>query len=189
MAKRDSFTSSFSVVVDLPAERMDLADWVVHFSNEDYIACTPATGAHKQMFVYRDPDGGWVFRNDESCGGFVMTQLYREETREKHHVFLVSPRTKGRFFGFVPMTFQVTWDMKVESFDDDRSVFTCKVGARMNPLYMLAAFCIRLTYWTEAHIEEETPHFADSAARWATRNDSDQRRSYVSPLPDDSRTE
>jgi hypothetical protein len=35
--------------------------------------------------------------------------------------------------------------------------------------------------WTEAHIEEETPHFADSAARWATRDDSDQRASYVSP--------
>jgi hypothetical protein len=51
----------------------------------------------------------------------------------------------------------------------------------MNRLYLLASFFIRLTYWTEAHIEEETPHFADSAARWATRNDSDQRASYVSP--------
>jgi hypothetical protein len=40
---------------------------------------------------------------------------------------------------------------------------------------------IRLSYWTEAHLEEETPRFADSAARWATRNDSDQRASYVSP--------
>jgi hypothetical protein len=63
----------------------------------------------------------------------------------------------------------------------DRSIFSCAVDARVNPLYMIADLCIRLSYWTEARMEEETPHFADSAARWATRNDSDQRASYVRP--------
>ena len=181
MARPDQLKSSVSVIVELPADRFDLVDWIVHFPNEEYVACTPATGAHKQMYVYRDADGGWVFRNDESAGGFAMTQLYREEIMERQHVFLVSPRTKGRFLGCIPMRFQVTWDMKVEPLDGDRSKFTCTVGARMNPLYLLASFFIRLAYWTEAHIEEETPHFADSAARWATRHDSDQRASYVSP--------
>ncbi len=52
---------------------------------------------HKNMYVYRDGDGGYVFRNDESVAGFMMTQLYREEIRKPQHVFLVSPRTKGRF--------------------------------------------------------------------------------------------
>ena len=56
-----------------------------------------------------------------------MTQLYREEIMEPQHVFLVSPRTKGRFLGFIPMTFQITWDMKVESLDAERSKFTCRV--------------------------------------------------------------
>jgi hypothetical protein len=181
MAKRDNLKSSISIIVDLPADKFDLADWIIHFPNEEYIACTPATGAHKQMYVYRDADGGRVFRNDESCGGFMMTQLYREEIMEPNHVFLVSPRTKGRFLGFVPMTFQITWDIKVEPLDERRSTFTCTVGARMNPLYLFAGWFIRLSYWTEAHLEEETPRFADSAARWATRNDPNQRPSYVSP--------
>ncbi len=181
MAKPDNLTASVSVIVDLPADKFDLPDWIKHFPNDEYIACTPATKAHKQMYVYRDADGGLVYRNDESCGGFFMTQLYREEVMERQHVFLVSPRTKGRFLGFIPMTFQITWDMKVESLDAERSKFTCKVGARLNPFYLFAGLLIRLAYWTEAHIEEETPHFADSAARWATRNDPAQRASYVSP--------
>ena len=181
MAKRDNLKSTTSVIVDLPANKLDLADWIVHFPNDEYIACTPATGAHKQMYVYRDADGEWIFRNDESCGGFTMTQLYREEILEPNHVFLVSPRTKGRFWGFVPMTFQITWEIKVEPRDDNSSTFICTVGARLNPLYFIAGLLIRLSYWTEAHLEEETPRFADSAARWATRNDSDQRVSYVSP--------
>ena len=181
MAQRDNLKATKYVIDDLPADKLDLADWIVHFPNEEYIACTPATGAHKQMYVYRDTDGEWVFRNDESCGGFTMTQLYRAELMESDHVFLVSPRTKGRFLGFVPMTMQITWDIQIEARDDGRSTFRCTVGARLNPLYFIAGLLIRLSYWTEAHLEEETPRFADSAARWATRNDPDQRPSYVSP--------
>ena len=181
MAKRDNLKASASVILDLPVEKFDLADWIVHFSNDQYVACTPATKAHKVMYVYRAGDGRWAFRNDESCGGFDMTQLYREEIMEPRHVFLVSPRTKGRFLGFVPMTFQITWDMKVEAADRGQTKFTCTVGSRLNPLYLLAGLFIRLSYWTQAHTDEETPHFADSAARWATRNDAEQRPSYVSP--------
>jgi hypothetical protein len=179
MAKRDNLKTSKSVIIDLPAEKIDLADWIVHFSNEDYVACTPATGAHKVMYVYRGSDGRWMFRNDETAAGFMMTQLYREEIMQPQHIFLVSPRTKARFLGCFPMTFQVTWDIKVEPVEENRSKFTCTVGARLNPFYFIAGLFIRLSYWTEAHTEEETPHFAESAARWATRNDPKRRDSYV----------
>lgn len=179
MAKRDNLKTSTSVIIDLPAEQIDLADWIVHFSNEEYVACTPATGAHQVMYVYRGSDGRWVFRNDETAAGFMMTQLYREEIMEPQHIFLVSPRTKGRLLGIVPLTLQITWDMKVEAVDENRSKFTCTVGARLNPLLFIASLFIRLSYWTEAHTEEETPHFAESAARWATRNATERRDSYV----------
>ena len=181
MAKPDHLHASVSVIVDLPAEKFDLAEWIVQLSSEEYVACTPVSGAHKAMYVYRDGDGGYVFRNDESVAGFMIIQLYREEIMKPQHVFLVSPRTKGRFLGVLPMTFQVTWKMKVEPVDAGSSKFTCTVGARLHPLLQLAGLFIRLQYWTEAHIEEETPHFADSAARWAARNDADKRGSYVSP--------
>lgn len=170
MVKPDNLTAACSVVVDLPVEQFDLADWIVNFSNDEYVMCTPATGAHKQMYVYRDPDGDHVFRNDEEVAGFMMTQLYRPEIMEPRHVFLVSPRTKARFLRFLPLHIQVTWDMKVESFDAERTKFTCTVGAAMSPLLRLAGFLIRLTYWTQAHTEEETPHFAQSAVRWAKRS-------------------
>lgn len=172
MAKPDNLHAECAVLVDLPAERFDLADWIVNFSNADYIACTPATGAHQHMNVYRDPDGGPVFRNDEFSGGFQMTQLYRAEIMEKNHVFLASPATKGRFLWVVPMTFQVTWDMAVERVDDSTAKFTCRVGARLNPVYFFLSKLIRLDYWAQAHTEEETPHFAACAARWASRADA-----------------
>ena len=181
MAEPDNLKVSTSLVVDLPADRFDLADWIVHFSSEEYIDCTPATHNHKYSDVYRDPDGGYVFRNDEFCGGIMMTQLYRGEIMEREHVFLVSPRTKGRFLWVWPMTFQITWDMKVEPFDENRSKFTCTIGSKLNPVYQFLSFVIRLTFWAQAHADEETPHFADSAARWVTRNDAERRASYVSP--------
>jgi len=71
--------------------------------------------------------------------------------------------------------------MKVEPLDENRSKFTCTIGARLNPVYQVLSFLLRLTFWAQAHADEETPHFADSAARWATRNDPDRRASYVSP--------
>ncbi len=177
MAMPDSLTASCSVVVDLPVEQFDLAGWIPSLSNDEYLASTPASHAHKQMLVYRDTDGGYVFRNDETVAGFMMTQLYRPEIMEPRHVFLVSPRTKARFLRFVPLHIQVTWDMRVESFDANRSTFTCTVGARLNPLLRLASYLIRLTYWTEAHTQEETPHFADSAARWTNRSSSERQDS------------
>ena len=175
MADPDSLQASCSVVVDLPVDRFDLAGWIPNFSNEEYLACTPVSHAHKQMFVYRDADGGYVFRNDEMAAGFMMTQLYRPEIMEPRHVFLVSPRTKARYLGFLPIYMQITWDMKVESFDANRSKFTCVVGARLSPILLLGSYLIRLSYWTEAHTEEETPHFAESAVRWAKRHDSETR--------------
>jgi hypothetical protein len=93
----NNLTSAVSVVVDLPPDRFDLAGWLPNFNNAEYLACTPGTRAHRQMFVYRGDDGKNVYRNDEICGGIFMTQLYREVVMERDHVLLVSPRTKGRF--------------------------------------------------------------------------------------------
>ncbi len=62
MADPDILQASCSVVVDLP-----------NFSNEEYLACTPVSHAHKQMFVYRDADEGYVFRNDEMAAGSRVT--------------------------------------------------------------------------------------------------------------------
>jgi len=79
--------------------------------------------------------------------------------------------------------------MQVEPFDENRSKFTCTIGSRLNPVYQFLSFIIRLTFWAQAHADEETPYFADSAARWATRNDSERRASDVSPSMEvDSKT-
>lgn len=85
-----------SVLLNLPVEKLDLSDWIVNFSCEEYVACTPASRSHKYSGLYRDADGDIVIRNDEYCGGFMMTQFYRPKVMTPHHVRLES-RTKARF--------------------------------------------------------------------------------------------
>lgn len=52
----------------------------------------------------------------------------------------------------------------------------------MNPLhFFLAIHFIRFEFFGRAHCEEETPHFANYAARWSMRNDPDRRDSYLLP--------
>lgn len=160
-----------SVIHDLPAERFDLPGWLRNFSCEDYVACTPASGAHRYSNVYRDGDGGLVYRNDEFVGGFMMTQFYRERIIEPQRVRLVS-MTRARFFYFWPIVFPLYWEMTVEPQDEQRCLFTCKIGAKLSPLYFLASKLTSLMFWAQAHADEETPHFARFAARWATRNDT-----------------
>ena len=75
MADPDSLQASCSVVVDPPVDRFDLAGWIPNFSNEEYLACTPVSHAHKQMLVYRDGDGGYIFRNDEMAAGFMIRRM------------------------------------------------------------------------------------------------------------------
>ncbi|MGI9522939.1 MAG: hypothetical protein ACR2PG_14975 [Hyphomicrobiaceae bacterium] len=159
-----------SVIYDLPAERFDLPGWLRNFSTEDYESCTPASGAHRYANVYRDGDGGLVYRNDEYVGGFMMTQFYRERIMEPQRVRLVS-LTRARFLHVWPIVFPLYWEMTVEPRDEKSSTFTCKIGAKLNLFYFIASKLTLLNFWSQAHADEETPHFAEHAARWATRND------------------
>lgn len=170
-----------SMIVDLPADRFDLPNWLVNFSSEDYIACTPASGSHKHSTVYRDADGDLVFRNDEWVGGFMMTQFYRSVMAEPNHIRLVS-MTRARFLHIWPIIFPLYWDLTVEPYGENRTLFTCKIGAKLSLIYFIASKFSRLLFWSQAHADEETPYFADFAAKWATRGDDDQKSSYVHPL-------
>lgn len=159
-----------SVIYELPAEKFDLPGWLRNFSTDDYERCTPASGAHRYCDVYRDGDGGLVYRNDEFVGGFMMTQFYRERIMEPQRIRLVS-LTRARFLKVWPIVFPLYWEMTVERHDAKSSLFTCKIGARLNLFYFIASKLTALSFWSQAHADEETPHFAKFAAQWATRTD------------------
>lgn len=172
----------YSAILDVPASAIDLAGWIRNFKPDEYRACTPATGNHFFMLGYLDGDGNNIYRNDERCGPVWMVQLYRESIMEPHHVFLVSPATRALVLGFWPMRTQVTWDLTAKPVEGDKTRFTCRIGYRMNPIYyVLARFFLAIGFFMEAHCEEETPHFANFAARFAMRNAPDRRESYLLP--------
>ncbi|MCP9826081.1 hypothetical protein [Synechococcus sp. EJ6-Ellesmere] len=162
-----------SVILNVPLEKFDLADWIVNFSCEEYVSCTPASRSHRYSGLYRDADGDFVIRNDEYCGGFMMTQFYRPRVMEPDHVRLES-RTKARFLQVWPIIFPLYWDLRLESVNPGQTLFHCRIGASLPWIYFLASKLIRLQFWSQQHADEETPHFAHYAARWATRQDTDQ---------------
>ena len=181
-SKTNQIEIEYSVILDVPAEKMDLVGWIRNFKPEEYRACTPATGDHNSMLGYCDGAGDNIYRNDERCGPVGMVQLYRESVMEPRHVYLVSPATRALLFGFWPMLIQITWDLKAEACDGNRTKFTCRIGCWMNPVYFfMAIHFLRFEFFGQAHCEEETPHFANYAARWSMRNDPDLRESYLSP--------
>lgn len=162
-----------SVLLNVPLEKFDLADWIVNFSCEQYVACTPASRSHRYSGIYRAPDGDIVIRNDEYCGGFMMTQFYRPKVMQARHVRLES-LTKARFLQVWPMIFPLYWDLRVEAAGPQRTLFHCRIGARLPWPYFIVSTLIRTLFWSQQHADEETPLFAHYAARWATRQDDDQ---------------
>jgi hypothetical protein len=169
-----------SVVVNLSAPKFDLAGWLPNFTCEQYVACTPSSKSHKYSHIYRDGDGELVYRNDEWVGGFMMTQFYRERIMKLDNVRLVS-LTRARLLEVIPLVFPLYWEMKVEPYqgESDRSLFTCLIGIKLDPLYFIGGQITQLLFWAQAHADEETPHFANFAALWATRNDSEQQKNYI----------
>lgn len=101
-AKKNQLEIDYSVILDIPVEKIDLVGWIRNFNADEYRACTPATGDHKAMIAYCDGEGENIYRNDERCGPVGMVQLYREAEMERDHIFLVSPATRGVLLGSGP---------------------------------------------------------------------------------------
>ncbi len=106
-------SSSFSHVINVPVERVDIAGWVSHLPNAEYQRCCPP--AHIAAGATTTDDGTPMSIKVGMIGPSLMIQQYVGDiTRPEHwhivsvsHVFSPQGRTRT----------QVVWDLSVKAID------------------------------------------------------------------------
>ena len=168
--------SSFSVIVNVPIEKIDIPTWCFGLPEAEYQACSPA---HCSAGVTTAPDGRRMSINVEVLGGSPMVQHYVEEVGKPDHLRLVSNSDVFTPTGRIKIG--VIWDLSVKKIDDRSCEFTNTVhtSATAELLDFLAEQGIPLEIFksarkpvSEAHNKQETPFFAKSIERHALRNSS-----------------
>jgi hypothetical protein len=166
--------SSFSAIINVPIEKIDVPSWCFSLPEAEYQACSPA---HCSAGVTTAPDGKRMSINVEVLGGSPMVQHYVEEISERDHLRLVSSSDVFTPTGRIKVG--VVWDLSVKRIDDQSCEFTNTVHSASTP--ELTEFLAKQGIpWevfraarkpiSEAHNRQETPLFAKSIERHALKN-------------------
>ena len=167
--------SAFSHIIDVPFEKVDIAQWLFNLPDAEYQRCAPpdhiAAGA-----TYTD-DGRRMSINVEMIGSGLVVQHYVAEIAEPAHCRMVS--TSDVFTPTGRTKVQVIWDLSVKQLDDGRSEYTNSVVSHPTEEF-LAFIKENGVTWEKAvsdrqtasgdHNRRETPLFAESIARAARRS-------------------
>jgi len=149
------------IVIDHPAERINLPRWISTLSDREYQACSPG---HRAAGTFIE--GGRLGSvNVESVGGHLLVQHYIAVTSSPHHLVMHSGRTRVYLMHLVPATIEVIWTLDVERRDSDSAMFRCGVETRISGLLSALAALACLPLFVRWHVQGETPLFAKDIAR------------------------
>ncbi|KQY50719.1 hypothetical protein ASD46_23225 [Rhizobium sp. Root491] len=164
--------SAYSAEIDIPLERIDIADWLFNLPEAEYLRCCPPD--HIAAGVTWTDDGRRMSINVEQIGSGLVVQHYVAEAAEPTYcrmnsisdVFTASGRTQVN----------VVWELIAEKIDDGRTRYTNKVTAHPTDSFMKFIEDHGVAYEDAAaarqaaggdHNSRETPLFAASIARRA----------------------
>ena len=165
--------SSFTAIINAPADKVDLPSWAFALPDAEYQGCSPA---HVAAGFTTAPDGTRMSINVEVIGGSLMVQHYVEKLGERNHLVLES--TSDVFTPSGRTTIRVVWELSVRPLDDDKCEFTNHVMsfATEEMLALLdkqgipfEVFRAQRQPMSIAHNQGETPLFAASIERAALR--------------------
>ncbi|NKJ34948.1 hypothetical protein FHT28_001675 [Rhizobium sp. SG570] len=151
--------SAYSAEVDVPFEKIDIADWLFNLPEAEYLRCCPPD--HIAAGVTWTDDGRRMSINVEQIGSGLVVQHYVAEVAEAAYcrmnsisdVFTSSGRTKVN----------VVWELIAEKIDENRTRYTNRVTAHPTDVFM-------------AFLEEHGTRFEDAAAaRQAAGGDHNSR--------------
>lgn len=150
---------TFQGNINLPVEQIDLHDWLINITENDYKSFSKAHRA----FGLTKIDGVEGMINVESIGGNLLVQHYKIQERQNHLLTLYSQKSDAYLFHLVKVAVGVEWKMSVKKKDGASSVFSCEIGvAYPNKLLKIASFLVAGRYFLRKHINEERPLFAKS---------------------------
>lgn len=164
--------SAYSAEIDVPIEKIDIADWLFNLPEAEYLRCCPPD--HIAAGVTWTDDGRRMSINVEQIGSGLVVQHYVAEVAGPTYcrmnsisdVFTASGRTQVN----------VVWELSAEKIDDGRTRYTNKVTAHPTDAFMSFIQDHGVTYEDAAaarqaaggdHNHRETPLFAASIARRA----------------------
>jgi hypothetical protein len=167
-------SSAFSHIVDVPVEKMNIADWLFNLPEAEYRRCCPPD--HISCGSTTTDDGVRMSINVEMVGQTLMIQHYVAETATPHLCRMVS--TSDAFTPNGRTRVQVIWTLSVKRVDESRCEYTNSVEAHPTQAFMdfIAAHGVTFEQAAAArqhdgadHNRRETPLFAESIARHSAR--------------------
>lgn len=150
--------------LDVPIDRVDLAEWLFTLSDAEYQAAAPTAHRAAGAFV-QDGVRGTV--NVEAIGGHLIIQHYREVAGSSAYVEMFSSRSRVYLFHLVPAPIQVRWTMSAKRRDAGTSEFSCTVELTMGLVLRFLGSISGLSPAIRRHTLIETRGFADDIVRKA----------------------
>jgi hypothetical protein len=164
--------SAFSADIDVPIEKIDIADWLFNLAEAEYQRCCPPDHIAAGSTV--TDDGRRMSINVEMIGTGLVVQHYVAEVATPTYcrmnsisdVFTANGRTQVN----------VIWELKAEAIEGGRTRYTNAVTAHPTDAFMafIAEHGVRYEDAAAArqaaggdHNSRETPLFAASIARKA----------------------
>jgi hypothetical protein len=164
MDNNDGYVLKVEAEINLPAEKIDLADWLLNMTDDEYISCSKN---HIAMGKSKNADGKDVLINVESTADnkFYMVHHYIVERAEKNRTRVKS--YKSIYLVETPFYMPITWEMSINP-NGKSSTFICEVTvegfSKLFPDNMPADKKKRIISKTkvsnDTHLKEETPLFA-----------------------------
>ncbi|MEH0194298.1 hypothetical protein V7S57_01045 [Caulobacter sp. CCNWLY153] len=164
--------SAYSHEIDVPIEKIDIADWLFTLPEAEYLRCCAPD--HIAAGVTTTDDGRRMSINVEQIGSGLVVQHYVADEAGPTYcrmnsisdVFTANGRTQVN----------VIWELIAEAIDDKRTRYTNRVTAHPTDVFMgfLAEHGLDYDHAAAArqaaggdHNRRETPMFAESIARRA----------------------
>jgi hypothetical protein len=164
--------SAYSHIIDVPFEKVDIANWLFSLPDAEYQRCAPPD--HIAAGSTWTDDGRRMSINVEMIGTGLVVQHYVGEITEAAHCRMVSISDVFTPNGRTKV--QVIWDLSARKIDEHRTEYTNAVISHPTEEF-LAFITEHGITWEKAsadrqqhsgdHNRRETPLFAESIARAA----------------------
>ncbi|PTR31894.1 putative ester cyclase [Rhodococcus sp. OK519] len=182
-------------VVDVPADRVDIGEWLFSLPEAEFRRCCPSD--HVTIGVGTGEDGSPRPIAVEMFGDALMIHHFVGEVVEPHHCRMVS--TSEALADEGRTTVEVIWELRAQPTDDGRCTISDRISVVPTGDYFAFLDEHAITFEDAAaschaacsdHVRRETPLVAESIARLASASsgrhaiDSVGSLSNSSPTPD-----
>ncbi|MGF7123571.1 ester cyclase [Rhodococcus sp. BE178] len=173
MSTRTLSDSTFTHIIDVQADKVDIAEWLFTLPEAEFQQCCPPD--HVTVGVGTGAGGRPMSIGVEQIGKTLLIHHYIGEVVAPHHCRMVS--TSDAVTPDGRTTVQATWELRAEATDDGRCTITNRLMLTPTGDYFAFLDGHGITYEDAAdtataaaadHNRRETPGFAASIARRAS---------------------